>query len=238
MEYLKVREAALKYQISEKTLRKWITSKQLASTTRVVNGVEQYALLPEDIEKLIAEKSLEARQVQSATSGHMDTPSPESREQITALAAELSYQAEMIDALKQELEALQERVAMLERKSKTTRRVVADVNYSVPPQETEPPGQRVQTQAADKPVSTSTRPDLPEGTITLAQLATELGINRTTLVGHVKNESNHLNHIAIPRQNRPGEYLRYFTPGQQEAAKEWHRGHTRRDTSPTLWEQS
>jgi hypothetical protein len=156
MEYLKVREAALKYQISEKTLRKWITSKQLASTTRMVNGVEQYALLPEDIEKLIAEKSLEAKQAQPATSGHVQDLSPD-REQITALASELSNQSEALEAMQQKLEALQERVAILERKGKSARRIVADVNYSVPP--TEPHGLAVQTPR--KAADTSTRPDLP-----------------------------------------------------------------------------
>lgn len=229
-----INEIAASLGVSERTALRRIADGKLSAKKVAPN---RYLVKSEDLDELAPRAKLAtlAKQVealQSATSGHMDTPSPESREQITALAAELSYQAEMIDALKQELEALQERVAMLERKSKTTRRVVADVNYSVPP----PPGQRVQTQAADKPVSTSTRPDLPEGTITLAQLATELGINRTTLVGHVKNESNHLNHIAIPRQNRPGEYLRYFTPEQVEHVKEWHREHAKK--SPSLWEQS
>lgn len=182
MDYLKVREAALKYQISEKTIRKWITSKQLPSTTRVVNGVQQYALLAEDIEAIIAEKSLEpkspalvelAEGLQSQVLGQVGQPSPDTKEQITALASELSYQGEIIEAMKAELEALRNRVSVLERGKKSARPVVADVNYSVPSQKAaeahapdvptvdkSPHGQRVQTPRSTP--STSTRPDLPD----------------------------------------------------------------------------
>ncbi|OLD63685.1 MAG: hypothetical protein AUF65_01635 [Chloroflexi bacterium 13_1_20CM_50_12] len=63
-------------------------------------------------------------------------------------------------------------------------------------------------------------PDLPEGTITIAKMADQLGINRSTLAEHAK--AGKLEHIAIPIASRPGKYTRYFSPEQQIAARTWH----------------
>lgn len=86
--YLKVREAALHYQISEKTIRKWVKSGKLQATTSIVNGVAQYAILPEDIERVIAEKHIAPVGVSSAE--------------------------ELIASLAQQVQALEQRLTHLE----------------------------------------------------------------------------------------------------------------------------
>jgi len=66
--------------------------------------------------------------------------------------------------------------------------------------------------------------DLPPGTLTLNELADELGIKRTTMIGHCK----HLAHEARALQSRPGQYARFFTPEQAEQARAWHREHSKK----------
>jgi len=78
------------------------------------------------------------------------------------------------------------------------------------------------------PAPSNTPTDLPEGSIALAELAQQLGINRTTLLGHVKNEANNLAHIAIPRPGRANEFTRYFTPEQALVVREWHTTNSRK----------
>ena len=62
-------------------------------------------------------------------------------------------------------------------------------------------------------------PDLPEGTLHINDFATQLGISRTTLLGQVRDYN--IEHIAIPKANRPNESDRYFTPEQQQKFKDW-----------------
>lgn len=230
-EIISLTEAVRRYRIGEKTLLKWIRATKeagspIAEKKPNESKVKQWEIDTDKLEQLIREKRagtlsptpIPVQQLQSMVSSGVQTD----REQITALAAELSYHSEIIEAMKTELEDLHTRVTALEQGSVTRskrpaqRRItVEEVNYSVPARPTH-----------DQ--------DLPPGSITLAELAKELGINRTTLLGHVKNEANRLEHIAIEKPNRPGEYTRYFTPEQVTRVKEWHKEHTR--GPQTLWD--
>lgn len=68
--------------------------------------------------------------------------------------------------------------------------------------------------------------DLPEDTLTVAEMARELGISRSTLVGHCTRGT--LEHESRPLQSRPGEHARFFTPAQAEAARIWHQAHSKK----------
>src|SRR6266487_3345172 len=60
---------------------------------------------------------------------------------------------------------------------------------------------------------------LPDGTLTISEFATALGIARKTLLDAVMKYG--LEHISIPNPARPREMKRYFTPEQQAAIKQW-----------------
>jgi excisionase family DNA binding protein len=153
--------------VSERTALRRISDGKLTAKKL---GPNRYLVKSEDIEDLSPRAKLADldKQVKALMTGHIDTvSSPEGKEQITALAAELSAQSAIIDALRQEVEDLRTRVMTLEqadgsRSKRPARRVVADVNYGVKSQAVTP-----DTAKADKPVSkhvqatTSTRPDLP-----------------------------------------------------------------------------
>lgn len=61
--------------------------------------------------------------------------------------------------------------------------------------------------------------DVPEGTMLLFKFAELHGVDRRKLLDQV--QSHKLAHIAIPKQNRPSETDRYFTPDQQQAVLEF-----------------
>ncbi len=66
---------------------------------------------------------------------------------------------------------------------------------------------------------TQETPVLPDGTLTISEFATALGIARKTLLDAVMKYG--LEHISIPNPARPREMKRYFTPEQQAAIKQW-----------------
>lgn len=228
---LTITEIAASLEVSERTALRRIADGKL-SVKKV--GPNRYLVKSEDLENLaprvkLARLAEQVQRLQDTISGQGVPSSPDVSlltGQIGELAMQLSYQGEMIEALKSEVEALKDRVLTLEqatRKSRPVQRfVIEDVNYSVKPQ------------AADKPRATPD--DLPAGSITLAEMAQELGINRTTLLGHVRNEANHLEHIAIEKANRPGEYSRYFSPEQADVVRKWHAANTKK-TTPSLWDE-
>lgn len=64
--------------------------------------------------------------------------------------------------------------------------------------------------------------ELPEGTLTLNELAAELGVNRSTLYEQVRD--NNLDHISIPLSElgKPGAgQERFFTPEQAHRLRNW-----------------
>lgn len=85
------------------------------------------------------------------------------------------------------------------------------------------PVQVTTAQATHAPPRHHTMPsELPPGTITLNELATELGVNRSTLYEQVRD--NHLDHISIPLSElgKPGAgQERFFTPAQAQAVRDW-----------------
>lgn len=56
--YLNVTEAARKYNITEKTIRSWITKRLLPAHTVVIRGMTQYAIAIADIEAVITERAM------------------------------------------------------------------------------------------------------------------------------------------------------------------------------------
>lgn len=86
--------------------------------------------------------------------------------------------------------------------------------------------------------------DQPENTITLAELATQLGRNEKTLIGHCRKYDTdpgrypELEHIRIPIAARPGQYRRYFTAEQAERFSEWLAANTKKATQqPSLFDE-
>lgn len=113
---LTITEIAARLGVSERTALRRIADGKL-SAKKV--GRNKYLVKSEDLDELAPRAKLAtlAKQVealQSVASGQdIQVPSPD-REQITALASELSYQGEIIEALKGELAELQARVTSLE----------------------------------------------------------------------------------------------------------------------------
>jgi excisionase family DNA binding protein len=109
---------------------------------------------------------------------------------------------EIVDSISERLEALERRVDALEHPAK--RLFPAKILY--------------------------THMEKPGETITLQELADELGIARQTLLERVTNERNGLAHIAVPIAGRPThEHTRYFTQEQAERVRVWHRAHRMHD---------
>lgn len=167
---LTITEIAARLGVSERTALRRIADGKL-SAKKV--GRNKYLVKSEDLDELAPRAKLAtlAKQVealQAVASGQdVQVPSPD-REQITALAAELSYQSEMLEAMKKELVELRDRVTTLEQsrgKRPAQRLVVEDANiqiedvanYSIKPP-TKTSRQRVQTPRE----TTSTRPLLPD----------------------------------------------------------------------------
>ncbi|HAG99445.1 MAG TPA: hypothetical protein DDW33_03390 [Ktedonobacter sp.] len=115
---------------------------------------------------------------------------------------------EVVDSLSERISALEDRVHTLEG-------LVSQLTTHTP----------VRRLTAPRAVYEHKTASQPEGTITLQALADELGINRRTLLDHVRNPEKHLEHIAIPKPGRPGEHERYFTEEQVTAVKDWHAAH-------------
>lgn len=82
--------------------------------------------------------------------------------------------------------------------------------------------------APPDPPTTALPNNLPPGTLTLSELADELGISRTTLLGHCTKKKDRLNHEARELQSRPGQYARFFTPEQAMKARAWHIAHSKK----------
>lgn len=113
---LTITEIAARLGVSERTALRRIADGKL-SAKKV--GRNKYFIKSEDLDELsprakLATLAKQVEALQAGASGHVDTPSPDITEQITALASELSYQSEMIEAMKQQVETLSARVTTLE----------------------------------------------------------------------------------------------------------------------------
>lgn len=137
-----------------------------------------------------------------------------------------------VDKVASHIERLDRRIAEIESRLDTLAMHVdeiIDALYAMPEPLIAPQLVRTPTHKTkpSQPHSTAI-PELPEGTISLKELAEELGIGRTTLLPQIMD--NGLEHIAIPLRDlgKPGAgYERYFTPEQAQAVREW------RATRPT-----
>jgi hypothetical protein len=170
-EFISLTEATRRFRVGEKTLRKWLRAANMGEKKPDDQGRMQWQIDSEDLERLVRQKQTAGVVPGSlpvyTTSGHLDASSPETTEQITALASELSYQGEILEALKQGLDALQQemevlrtRVTALEQGSRTRgkgrQRVVESIETRVSDTADKPASKRA-------PTTTSTREDLPTG---------------------------------------------------------------------------
>lgn len=114
-EIISLTEATHRYRIGEKTLRKWIRNAGLGEKKPDEQKRMQWEIDTDDLERLIEQK-----RTGTPTPVTMPGQPPHDVEQITALASELSYQGEVIEALKQELGELGERLTTLENRLDAT----------------------------------------------------------------------------------------------------------------------
>lgn len=193
-EELTITEIASRLGVSERTaLRRIAVGKLLARKL----GPNRYLVSTEDIENLaprakLAQLSEQVQQMQDTLSGQGAQQSPE---QITALASELSYQSDLIEALKQEVGLLRDRVAALETRGKRpTQRVIVETGYSVADHARRP------TPAT----STSTRPLLPDAWSSWTPFIERHGIS---------SERRPLRAISRANYCEPGEYMQQSKHG-------------------------
>jgi len=180
---LPITEIASRLGVSERTaLRRIADGKLLAKKL----GANRYLVSTEDIEDLAPRAKVSTL-----------------AEQITSLVTEL-------EALRQEVKTLQDRVTQLEQ---------ARPPASQPTTRSPETRTASDKKKADKPAAIGMA-EVPEGSITFNQLIAELGIARATLREHIKNKG--WEHIAIPKPNRSNEYDRYFTPEQAQVVRDWY----------------
>jgi hypothetical protein len=221
-EYISATEASHRYHISDKTIRKWIKHGHLEAEKRAVHGLQQYFIVPAEIERYIAERQLSEQSNLAERLAELEKEVRELRDRVAVLE-----QSEATTGVAEPAEHVDKPVAKARatRSSKPPRALVMKEQRPAKAIRSSEPSvvpvvkeQLTKTQA----VRASQPSEVPAGSITLAQLATELGISRTTFLGHVKTKD--LEHIAVPKRNRPGEFERYFTPEQVQSVKEWHTG--------------
>lgn len=118
-----------------------------------------------------------------------------------------------IDNLIQRIDNLEQRLAELE----------GNAQSSPTPHAAQPPPTTHTEQAKPSVAHSGAIPEeLPEGTVTLRELATEFGVNRSTLYEQIVKYG--LEHISIPLATlgKPGAGdERFFTPTQAQAVRDW-----------------
>lgn len=126
------------------------------------------------------------------------------------------------DDMRAILDTLQDITARLEGIEERLYQIESKLFHDQPYEQIAPPV-RVVKEPAPMPAAPG---NLPSGTLTLAEMAHELGISRSTLVGHCTRGT--LEHESRPLQSRPNEHARFFTPEQAEAARIWHATHSKK----------
>jgi predicted DNA-binding transcriptional regulator AlpA len=191
MEYITATEAQRRYFVTVKTLGKWIKEGTLPAHKVIKNKLAQWEIEVEDLERVLADKH---------------TSSPTSTLQVLEeRVSDLEHRVtELTDAL-HTLQATHEQ-----------EKTIAPTEHPI--HAPRPARQKAATESStlwtQEHIDASSQ---PEGTISLQQLADELGMHRSTLYGHVKNKN--LQHIAIPKVNRPTESERFFTDEQAQAVR-------------------
>lgn len=139
-----------------------------------------------------------------------------------------------LDKVTGQASSIEERLSAIEEKIAHIEELLLELleNFSVstkkPPRTKSPYDANDQIHLPSTRASTSTMNGLPPGTLTLNEMADELGIKRTTLLGHCTKNNGRLAHEARELQSRPGQYTRFFTPEQAEQARIWHNVHSKK----------
>lgn len=149
------------------------------------------------------------------------TPLPDGSYEVTS---ELFQPLTQHDDMRAILDTLQDITARLEGIEERLYQIESKLFHDQPSEQAAPREQVSVTSHKQVPVTSPN--DLPSGTLTLAEMARELGISRSTLVGHCTRGT--LEHESRPLQSRPGEHARFFTPEQAEAARIWHQAHSKK----------
>jgi excisionase family DNA binding protein len=199
MALLSVREAARRLSVDERTIRRWIVSGRLASQ-HAVNG-----------RMLIDEGEVERALLESQSG-----PPPQATLDLGLLMAKVNLMQSEMETMRQRIEYLEARAGPREKKQVAPPRPAPDV-----------------TPSSEKPLplwpeASELEDAQPPGTISLQDLADELGISRTTLLGHVLNPRNKLQHIPIAIPGRQGQFKRYFDVDQAELVRVWYESHSRK----------
>lgn len=124
------------------------------------------------------------------------------------------------------IESRLERIESLLRREQGYQQIAPPVRVLRENYEPSTPGPVVLKPPAQKPSAPAPIADLPDGTLTLAEMARDLGISRSTLVGYCTRGT--LAHESRPLQSRPNEHARFFTPEQAAAARAWHAEHSKK----------
>lgn len=131
-----------------------------------------------------------------------------------------------ISTIEQEIEALKQQIRQLTSQVQQLSDMEQARAASPPAPRTPSPPPSTRPEQVRPSVAHSTA--IPEGSITLRELADELGVNRTTLYEQIRDHG--LEHISISLRDlgKAGAgYERYFSPPQAEAVRRW------RTTRPT-----
>lgn len=188
MVLLTAREAAQRLGKDERTIRRWIEKGMLTPRQSTSNRL---AIDEQDIRRLAE---------------NMAGPDRERHQAITELEARVKQ-------LEQDQAAILARLALLEDRAKSEPvRTPASIGIPAP---------RPHTSASTRPrqVDLSTPADVPPGSRQATEFAVTHGVNRATFRDHmvVGVRGDFVEHIALPKPNKPRETDRWLSPEQQRA---------------------
>lgn len=221
MALLSIKESAKRLGIPIRTLYGWV-EKDYIKTEKLPNG--RSGIEESELERLQAQLS---KMQQSATSPDAQSELEQLKEAFVLMQLEMDDLRKLATDQGRQIADQEKTITQLDRALESLKQEVlilmAEPLTPQPSREYTPQTKKTSEHSTAK--TETTRQNLPPGTITDAQLAAELGMNKRTLRDNVANPANELEDTPIFKRMRGdvAEHEHYFTPDQADRVRAWYK---------------